>query len=198
MQPEVGEAKEASAEGRGGSSTMPHKQNPVGCTLTLAAANRTPGLIANYLSGMVQEHERGAGGWQAEWSTIADVLSATGMVVASMATVADGLIVDAARMRAHIEATQGRIFAERAMILLGARIGRDVAHKLVEGATRRSVEQGRGLKDVLAEIKEVKQHMSPQDLNALDDPEKYLGSAETFRQRLMSSAGKDQKKNQNG
>jgi 3-carboxy-cis,cis-muconate cycloisomerase len=198
MQPEVGEAREASAEGRGGSSTMPHKQNPVGCTLTLAAANRTPGLIANYLSGMVQEHERGAGGWQAEWSTIADVLSATGMAVASMATVADGLIVDAGRMRANIEATQGRIFAERAMILLGTRMGRDVAHKLVEGATRRSVEQGRGLKDVLAEIKEVKQHMTPQDLNALDDPEKYLGSAETFRQRLMSSAGKDQKKNQNG
>jgi len=198
MQPEVGEAREASAEGRGGSSTMPHKQNPVGCTLTLAAANRTPGLIANYLSGMVQEHERGAGGWQAEWSTIADVLSATGMAIASMATVADGLIVDAGRMRANIEATQGRIFAERAMILLGDKMGRDVAHKLVEGATRRSVEQGRRLKDVLAEMKEVKEHMSPENLNVLEDPEAYLGSAEAFRQRLMASAEKDQNKKKKG
>jgi 3-carboxy-cis,cis-muconate cycloisomerase len=198
MQPEVGEAREASAEGRGDSSTMPHKQNPVGCTLTLAAANRTPGLIANYLSGMVQEHERGAGGWQAEWSTIADIMSATGMAITSMASVADGLTVDAGQMRANIEATQGRIFAERAMILLGTSMGRDVAHKLVEQATRRSVEQGRRLKDVLAEMKEVQQHMSLQDLNALEDPEAYLGSAETFRQRLMHSVDKDQAKNRKG
>ncbi len=147
---------------------------------------------------MVQEHERGAGGWQAEWSTIADVLSATGMAIASMATVADGLIVDAGRMRANIEATQGRIFAERAMILLGDKMGRDVAHKLVEGATRRSVEQGRRLKDVLAEMKEVKEHMSPENLNVLEDPEAYLGSAEAFRQRLMASAEKDQNKKKKG
>ena len=104
---------------------MPHKQNPVGCTLTLAAANRTPGLIANFLSGMVQEHERAAGGWQAEWSTIADVMSATGMAISSMATVAEGLIVDAGRMRANYSKRR-RIFAEKAMILLGAKIGRDV------------------------------------------------------------------------
>ena len=190
-QPEVGEAREASAEGRGGSSTMPHKQNPVGCVLTMAASNRTPGLIANYLSGTAQEHERGAGGWQAEWSNIADVMSSTGMAIASMVSVAENLIVDAGRMRTNIEATQGRIFAERAMILLGAKIGRDVAHKLVEDATRRSMEQNRRLKDVLGEMKEVIQHMSPQDLNALEDPAAYLGSAESFRQRLVASVAKD-------
>jgi 3-carboxy-cis,cis-muconate cycloisomerase len=198
MQPEVGEVREASAEGQGGSSTMPHKQNPVGCTLTLAAANRTPGLVANYLSGMVQEHERGAGGWQAEWSTIADVMSATGMAISSMATVTDGLTVDAARMRANIEAMQGRIFAEKAMILLGAAMGRDVAHKLVEDATRRSVEQGRRLKDVLAEMKAVQQHISPQELKSLEDPEAYIGSARAFQQRLVASAGQDHAKRQKG
>ncbi len=168
-QPEVGEAREASAAGRGGSSTMPHKQNPVGCTLTLAAANRTPGLIANFLSGMAQEHERAAGAWQAEWSTIADVMSATGMAIASMAVVVEGLHVDVSKMRANIDATQGRIFSERAMILLGAKIGRDNAHKLVEEATRRSVEQGRRLKDVLSEMKEVQSHLSPEELNVLED-----------------------------
>lgn len=191
-QPEVGEAREASAQGRGGSSTMPHKQNPVGCTLTLAAANRTPGLIANFLSGMVQEHERAAGGGQAEWSTIADFMSATGMAIASMAGVAEGLIVDAGRIRGNIEATQGRIFAERAMILLGVKMGRDVAHQLVEDATRRSIEHGNRLKDVLSEMKEVQAHVSQQDLNALEDPEAYLGSAESFRQRLVASSGKAQ------
>ncbi len=193
-QPEVGEAREASAVGRGGSSTMPHKQNPVGCTLTLAAANRTPGLIANFLSGMAQEHERAAGAWQAEWSTIADVMSATGMAIASMAGVAEGLHVDVSKMHANIDGTQGRIFSERAMILLGAKIGRDVAHKLVEEATRRSLEQGRRLTDVLAEIKEVTTHMSVQDLNALEDPATYLGSADTFRQRLMASVSDQERK----
>jgi 3-carboxy-cis,cis-muconate cycloisomerase len=197
-QPEVGEAIEASTAGRGGSSTMPHKQNPVGCTLTLAAANRTPGLIANFLSGMTHEHERAAGAWQAEWSTIADVMSATGMAIASMAVVAEGLQVDASKMRANIDATQGRIFSERAMILLGAKIGRDKAHKLVQEATRRSVEQGKRLKDVLSEMKEVTLHMSVQDLNALEDPEGYLGSAEAFRQRLLGSVVSEQGKKEKG
>jgi 3-carboxy-cis,cis-muconate cycloisomerase len=197
-QPEVGEARESSAEGRGGSSTMPHKQNPVGCTLALAASNRVPGLISNFLSGMVQEHERAAGGWQAEWSSIADVMAATGMALASMAAVAENLIVDAVKMRANIDATQGRIFAERAMILLGAKMGRDQAHKLLEEATRRSVEQNKRLKDVLAEMKEVQQHMNAEDLRSLEDPEAYLGSAEGFRRRAIATIEKDQTKKHKG
>jgi 3-carboxy-cis,cis-muconate cycloisomerase len=198
MQPEVGELKAPSGEGRGGSSTMSHKQNPVDCTLTLAAANRTPGLIANFLSGMVQEHERAAGGWQAEWSTIAGIMSATGTATFAMASVTEGLTVDAGQMRSNIEAMQGRIFAEKAMILLGAAMGRHVAHKLVEDATRRSVEQGIRLKDVLAEMKEVQEHMSPQELKSLEDPDAYIGSARAFQQRLVASAGQDHAKEQKG
>jgi 3-carboxy-cis,cis-muconate cycloisomerase len=198
MQPEIGELSEAAHEGRGGSSTMPHKMNPVGCTLTLAAANRTPGLIANFLSGMVQEHERAVGGWQAEWSTIADVMSAAGMATSAMAGVITALTVNADRMRANLEAAQGRVFAEKAMILLGSKLGRDAAHKLVEDAARRSLERGRRLKDVLAEMKEVQQHVSAQDLNTLEDPEAYLGSAEAFRQRILTAAEKNQTKKQKG
>ncbi len=85
MQTEVGEVAEPSGPGRGGSSTMPHKRNPSGCVVALAAANRVPGLVASFLSGMVQEHERGVGSWQAEWPTVAALMQATGVAAASMA-----------------------------------------------------------------------------------------------------------------
>ena len=74
MQNEVAEAAEPGGEGRGGSSTMPNKRNPTACVLTLAAAQRVPGLVATYLSAMTQEHERGVGGWQAEWPIVAGVV----------------------------------------------------------------------------------------------------------------------------
>src|ERR1700685_4596926 len=112
MQAEVGEAAEPSEPGRGGSSTMPHKRNPTGCSLTLAAAVRVPGLVAGFLSAMVQEHERALGGWQSEWPTVSGIIQASGLAAASMAEVAEGLTVDPARMRANIERTHGVIFAE--------------------------------------------------------------------------------------
>jgi len=188
MQGEIGEASEPGGPGRGGSSTMPHKRNPVGCWLTLAAAVRVPGLVATFLSAMVQEHERAVGGWQAEWPTVAGIVQAAGLAVASMAEVAEGLTVDPARMRANIEATYGVIFAERAMMLLGEKLGRDVAHKLLEEATRQSVTQGRRLISVLDAMPEVTQHLDPATLRELDVPEQYLGMAEEFRVRQLASA----------
>jgi 3-carboxy-cis,cis-muconate cycloisomerase len=184
MQNEVAEAAEPAAPGRGGSSTMPHKRNPVGCAVTLAAAHRVPGLVAAYLSSMVQEHERAVGGWQAEWPVVADVTKATGLATASMAEVAEGLTVDSTRMRENIEATRGIIFAERAMMLLGATVGRDVAHRLLEEATRRSIAEKRRLAEVLNEMPEVTRHISLEALNDLERPEAYLGVAEEFRKRL--------------
>src|SRR5450631_2860506 len=141
MQAEIAEVAEPGGQGRGGSSTMPHKRNPIGCALTLAAAQRAPGLVATFLSTMVQEHERGVGGWQAEWPTVASLIQATGLAAASMAEVAEGLTVDAARMRINLDATRGVIFAEKAAMLLAGKIGRDVAHKVLEDAARRSVAQ---------------------------------------------------------
>jgi len=185
MQGEVGEAAEPGGAGRGGSSTMPHKHNPIACSLTLAAAHRVPGLLASFLSAMVQEHERGAGGWQAEWPIVASIMQALGLAVASMAEAAEGLTVDAVRMRSNIEATRGTIFAERVMMLLGATLGRDVAHKLIEEATRRSITDGRSLMDVLAEEPEVARVVGREALSQLDQPEGYLGMAGTFQQRLV-------------
>ncbi len=191
MQNEVGEATEPGGDGRGGSSTMPNKRNPTACALTLAAAHRVPGLVASFLSAMVQEHERGVGGWQAEWPIIAAVVQSTGVAIASMAEVAEGASVDARKMRLNIENTYGAIFAERAMMLLGAKLGRDAAHKILETAAKRSTDESRNLSAVLAEIPEVTIHLGPAELRQLEAPEQYLGSAEAFRQALASNADRD-------
>jgi 3-carboxy-cis,cis-muconate cycloisomerase len=187
MQNEVGEAFEACGEGRGGSSAMPHKRNPIGCAVTLAAANRTPGLVAGFLSGMIQEHERGVGGWQAEWSTVSSLIQATGVAAASMAEVTTGLTLDPKTMRANIDATRGVVFAERAMILLGKTLGRDQAHRLLEEATRESAEKGLRLTEVLAAMPEIARHLDPGEIQNLDDPQQYLGSTEAFRQRQLAA-----------
>jgi 3-carboxy-cis,cis-muconate cycloisomerase len=187
MQGEVGEAAEPGGQGRGGSSTMPHKRNPIGCSLTLAAAVRVPGLVATFLSAMVQEHERAVGGWHAEWLTVAEIIQAAGLAAASMAEVAEGLTVDTSRMRANIEATRGVIFAERAMMLLGKKLGRSAAHVLLEEATRRSIAEGHHLIDVLDGMPEVMQHFGAETLRELEVPEQYLGAADEFRMRLLNS-----------
>jgi 3-carboxy-cis,cis-muconate cycloisomerase len=187
MQNEIGEVAEAGGDGRGGSSTMPHKRNPMGCAVTLAAANRTPGLVANFLVGMIQENERGVGGWQAEWSTVSAVVQSAGVATASMAEVVEGLTVDVARIKENIAATRGVVFAERAMILLGKALGREAAHRILEEATRSSIKQGKHLAEVLAGMPEVTADMDAAAIRGLEDPEQYLGEAETFRQRLLDA-----------
>lgn len=165
MQYEVGEAAEPGGEGRGGSSTMPHKRNPTACMLALAASKRAPGLLANFISGMVQEQERAIGGWQAEWSSVVGIVRSAGVAAESMAEVAEGLTVDAERMRRNIDSTKGAVFAEKAMLLLAPEMGRDAAHKLVAETIR---DTG-----------------SPPNSPGLTKPEDYLGSAEAFRLRLI-------------
>jgi 3-carboxy-cis,cis-muconate cycloisomerase len=187
MQNEIGEVAEPGGTGRGGSSTMPHKHNPIGCSLTLAAAYRVPGLVATFLSGMTQEHERGTGGWQAEWPTVAALVQSTGLAIASMTEVAEGLSVNSEKMRANIEATHGSIFAEKAMMVLGQKLGRDTAHKLLEQATRKSIAENRRLSEVLAEIPEIAACLDAETLQNFEDPGKYLGVADEFRKRLLST-----------
>lgn len=190
MQSEVAEAAEPGDRDRGGSSTMPHKRNPVACSLTLAAAHRVPGLVATFLSTMVQEHERSTGGWQSEWPVVVSVIQATGLAATSMAEVGEGLSVDGGRMRQNIENTKGLIFAERAMMLLAATLGRDVAHKRVQDATRRSIADNQHLSTVLADMPEVSSRLGRSELEDLEVPEQYLGSAETFRKALLNTGSK--------
>lgn len=177
MQQEVGEVAEAG----GGSSAMPNKQNPSGCAIALAAATRTPGLVSAFLSGMIQEHERSVGGWQAEWPTLAAVMEATGSALAAMAGTIDGLTVYPERMRVNLAATQGVIFAEKANMLLAAKLGREAAHALLADAAREAVESARPMREILARAG----LLTAEQLADLDRPEDYLGSAEEFRQRLL-------------
>ena len=166
---------------------MPHKRNPIACALTLSAATRVPHLVASFLSAMPQEHERGVGSWHSEWPTIADVIQSTGVAAASMAEVASGLAVDASRMRANIEAISGLIFAEKAMMLLAPKIGRDKAHELLESAAKKAVAEGKRLVEALVQMPEAIRHLDSATLAKLEVPEEYLGSAEAFRRAQLES-----------
>ena len=181
MQDEVGEA----AEPGGGSSTMPHKRNPASSARVLAAATRLPGLVAAFLTGMVQEHERAVGGWHAEWPTIAAAVQTTGSALEAMAGVAAELSVDADRMRANIERTNGAIFAERAMMLLTPALGKEIANRLVTAALAQSRETGKSFREALMSEPDVASTIPADELRTIDVPENYLGVAETLRKRLL-------------
>jgi len=190
MQNEVAEVAEPEGQGRGGSSTMPQKQNPVASALTLAAANRVPGLVAAFLFGMVQEHERGVGGWQAEWPTVGGVVQSTGLALRSMAEAAEGLTVRAQQMRQAIDATRGTIFSEKASLLLARKLGRERAQSIVREAARQAERKQRRLREVLAEMPEVVKVLDEQTLRDLETPERYLGVASELRKRLVATPKK--------
>jgi 3-carboxy-cis,cis-muconate cycloisomerase len=145
---------------------------------------------------MVQEHERAVGGWQAEWPIVSAVVQSTGVAIASMAEAAEGLSIDTEKMRANIASTNGLIFAERAMMLLGSKIGRDAAHKILEAATKTSLAYGRSLAAVLADMPEVTKHLAPAELKRLEVSEQYLGSAEAFRKALATDLASNDSKEQ--
>jgi 3-carboxy-cis,cis-muconate cycloisomerase len=180
---EVGEACEAG----GGSSAMPHKRNPSGCVRALAAAARLPGLAATTLAGLVQEHERAAGAWQAEWPALVDALQATGAALEAVCTVMAGLVVDPARMRANLDATRGVVFAERVMMAASRTLGRARAQTLLDGALVRARTDARTLADVVRSTPELAAALPADVLRSLDDPRAYLGVAETLRRRLLAS-----------
>jgi 3-carboxy-cis,cis-muconate cycloisomerase len=186
-QTEVGEAFEPAAAGRGASSTMPQKRNPVGAAIALAAATRVPGLVATMLAAAVQEHERGLGNWPAEWETLPQIVQLTGSALVAMAQVASGLSVDPQRMRANIELTHGQLFAEAAQMALAPKLGRDVAHKLVADVCRRAAAEGRHVRDVLAEAEPAKGVLDAAALARIFDPANYLGSNDAYIDRVLKS-----------
>ena len=189
-QTEVGEVLEPAESGRGGSSTLPHKRNPVGAAVVLAAAIRVPALVSVMLTAMVQEHERGLGGWHAEWETLPEIFLLAAGALAHLAQVADGLDVYEEHMTHNLGATHGLILSEAVAIALAKNIGRSLAHQLVEHAAHRALESGRPLRDLLLEDQQVRAHLSPAEIDALLDPKNYTGSAESMIQQVLADEKK--------
>jgi 3-carboxy-cis,cis-muconate cycloisomerase len=187
MQTEIAELSEPQAAGRGGSSSMPHKRNPVSCAVVLSAATRVPGLVSTMLSAMPQEDERGLGNWQAEWETLPELFRLTAGALHQMVTLIPHLEVDAARMKQNLDATNGLIFAEAVTVALSARVGKTSARELVETAIRQARQSGKHLREVLAQENAVTAHLSAPEIDRLFVPENYLGSAGEFVDRVIGS-----------
>ncbi|MDI1334066.1 3-carboxy-cis,cis-muconate cycloisomerase [Pseudomonas sp.] len=186
MQTEAGEVFEPSAPGKGGSSTMPHKRNPVGAAVLIGAATRVPGLLSTLFSAMPQEHERSLGLWHAEWETLPEICCLVSGSLKQALLVADGLEVDADRMARNLDLTQGLVLAEAVSIVLAQRVGRDTAHHLLERCCKRAVAEQRHLRAVLGEEPQVTAELSALELDRLLDPAHYLGQAHTWVERAVA------------
>jgi 3-carboxy-cis,cis-muconate cycloisomerase len=187
MQTDVAEAFEPSGEGRGGSSTMPHKRNPVASATALAAATMAPNLAATIFASQVQDHERSAGSWHAEWPTLPTLLLVTSGALAAIVDIAEGLEVDAARMRVNLDASHGLIMAEAVTMALAEKIGKSEAHHLVEAASKKAVSEKKELRDVLAKDAKVTAHLGANALTKLFEPMAYQGASQALIDRLLAS-----------
>jgi 3-carboxy-cis,cis-muconate cycloisomerase len=187
MQTEIDELREPAEEGRGGSSTMPHKHNPVACAMILAAATRVPGLVATMLTAMLQEDERGLGGWHAEWETLPEIVCLTAGAMRHLANVVPHLEIDVKRMRENLELTKGLIFAEAITAALGEKIPRSQARELIDAASQRAIKEKRHLRDVLHDDQKIAAHLSSDQLDKLFDPRNYTGTSNEFIDRVIEN-----------
>ena len=188
-QTEIGEVTEEGGVGVGGSSTMPHKRNPVAAVSALANARQAPGLVATLLAAQIQEHQRAAGSWHAEWRPLTDLLRRTGSAVAWLRTSVERIRVHPDRMRADLELTGGLALSERLTTDLVPELGRMEAHRRVTEACRVALAQERDL------VETVTEHLdglrTPERIRALLDPAAYLGAAHVFTDRVTGRTGPD-------
>lgn len=188
MQTEIAEVFEPMAAGRGGSSTMPHKRNPVAAASILAAANRVPALMASVYQSMVQEHERALGAWHAEWLAIPEIFQLCAGALERSCDVLEHMQVNAEAMRCNLECTQGLIMAEAVMMALAPKLGRMNAHHLVEQACQQAVAQQQHLKIILSAMDEVNTHFNDQALDDLFNPASYLGNIQAQIDAVLHAA----------
>ena len=189
-QTEIAELSEPFSDDRGGSSSMPHKRNPITCAVVLAAGLRIPPLVSTMLSAMNQEEARGLGGWHAEWETLPEIVRLTAGALHHLAQMMPGLQIHAGRMQQNLELTNGLIFAEAVSMALAKHVGKMSAHQLVETACKTAVTEKRHLKDVLRHEATLENHLSPAEIDTLFDPQKYLGSAANFIDAVLAHAGR--------
>jgi len=189
MQTEVEELYEPFHEGRGSSSTMPQKRNPISSVYITALTSVVRQQVAALLDAMVEDHERSTGPWEIEWIVLPEIFCYTAGALAQTAFVLTGLQVDAKKMRANLDLTKGLIVSEAVMMGLGRYLGRQYAHDLVYDICRKVVATGRPLVDLLAENKEITKHLDRSALAKLCDPGNYLGEAGAMVDRVLAMRG---------
>ena len=186
---EFGEAAEPFVAGRGSSSTMPQKRNPISCELILAAAKALRQEAGLMLDAMVSDFERATGPWHAEWIALPESFGYAAGALHQAEFMLGGLIVDPVRMAKNLDMTHGLIVAEAVMMGLASHTGRNEAHDLVYDACRQAIESDRPLYDVLLETPAVAGPLGADALRALTDPAKYLGAAQAMVDRVLAGRG---------
>lgn len=188
MQTEVAEVAEPHQEGRGGSSTMPQKRNPISCEYIIAQSRGVHALVPQMLAAMAQDQERGTGPWQAEALAIGQAFTLAHGALACARVLAEGLTVDAARMRRNLDSTGGLIVAEAVMMGLAPVMGRGEAHHVVHHACDVALAEGVPLAEALLRDRQVAEKLSRAEVERLTDPAGYLGAAEAFVDRVVARA----------
>ena len=186
-QTEVGEASESTIAGRGASSALPQKRNPVDAIEILAAVPGINAQVAVLLGAMLQEHERAAGAWQAEWPAFAETLRLAGGAVSRLASLLAGLQVDTERMRRNLDLSGGCIMAEHVVVKLAERIDPVMARALVDTAVSTASSTGRAFRDVLREDPTITTHLKPEELADALEPSGYLGVAQLLIDRALAA-----------
>jgi 3-carboxy-cis,cis-muconate cycloisomerase len=186
-QTEVAEVHEGGAGSHGGSSTLPHKRNPIAAVSAAACAARAPHLVAELLAAMPHEHQRAAGAWHAEWRPLTELLVSVGSAAAWLRECLTHLVVDAARMRKNLDGTGGLLLAEHVTTALAPTLGRLAAHDAVTAACMEALGKGRVLAEVLAAQPAIAACLSPAELSRLLEPSGYLGSAGLFVDRALAA-----------
>ena len=189
MQTEVAEVYEPFHEGRGSSSTMPQKRNPIASLYIHSTAALVRQHVAALLEAAVADHERSTGPWEIEWISLPEIfLLASGTLSQTKAMVA-GLEVDAARMRANLDMTLGMIVSEAVMMGLGPHLGRQRAHDLVYDICRKVATTGTPLAELLAQDAEISRHLNRKQIDDMCDPVKYLGLSGEMVDRVLALEG---------
>ncbi|MFL6058209.1 MAG: 3-carboxy-cis,cis-muconate cycloisomerase [Rubrobacteraceae bacterium] len=190
-QTEVGEVEEPSEGGRGGSSTLPHKRNPILSVTAAASASRVVDLSRTLEVAMIAAHERPAGAWHSEWVTLSDALALTGGAAVAIREVTEGLQVHTERMRENLDATGGLLLAENLTTVASERLGRLKAHDLVQAVARRAADGRSSFREELLGDDEIREVLSEEEIDAALDPAGYLGSAGTFVDRALALYSKE-------
>ena len=186
MQTEVGEVYEPFAHGRGSSSTMPQKRNPISSCYIHAAVSMVRQHAAALLDACIADHERSTGPWEIEWIALPEAFCLTAGALRQTRFVLEGLEVDVRRMRRNLDMTNGLVMSEAVMMGLGPYIGREYAHDLVYDLCRQALSEDRPLIDLLASHPEIAKHLDRPALERMCDPASYLGQAGVMVDRVLA------------